>query len=264
MVGSLRAEPARVVSDLRRLADWKQLFDGRVDAIHLTAFAGPKECTELVKFIATHPRTVGYDNARGILRLGNSFSDVRKSTSGNIAGAYASVDIVEEALGLSKVISQLLGVITASWPYGLETYSYRGVVLHRAIARRIIGAHAEPHDDNISKEVCEDAVALTVKCQLGVNLYLEMPEMGGELEGWHRQLNAEEYDRLRNPEPDLAYGVRRDAIGNPDWEIRPGLGDVIIFKNTELHAIRQGEGSRTTWGFFLGYRGDEKPLLVWS
>jgi len=112
--------------------------------------------------------------------------------------------------------------------------------------------------------VCEDAVALTVKCQLGVNLYLEMPEMGGELEGWHRQLNAEEYDRLRNPEPDLAYGVRRDAIGNPDWEIRPGLGDVIIFKNTELHAIRQGEGSRTTWGFFLGYRGDEKPLLVWS
>jgi hypothetical protein len=229
----------------------------------LCGFASTAECAELLAFIEHHPNEVPYSTAAGILRLGNSFNDVRKA--GNLAAEYAKSDsILEEALSINGVVARLFGCIAASWPHGLITLSYHGLPLHRSIARRITARSAEPHDDNLAKELPEDQTASTVKSQLGVNLYIEVPVEGGELEGWHRRLDREEYDSLRNSEPTLSYGVRKDAIGEPNWVLKPSNGDAIIFNNSELHAIRSSRGVRTTWGFFLGYTGDDKPLLIWS
>jgi hypothetical protein len=256
------AASARIVSQLRNARDWQRLLEGDVDAIRFAAFASPAECQELVSFIVRHPAAVQYSTAAGIARLGSSFSDVRKSD--RLEEEYAKPDILTEALAVNSVVARLIGTIASSWPYGIETFRYKGFVLHRAIARRIIGGGAEPHDDNIAKEVADEPLALTVTIQLGVNLYVEMPEEGGELEGWHRRLNRDEYDALRNPDPQLSYGIRRDALPGCDWTIRPDRGDLVIFQNTELHAIQPSRGARTTWGFFLGYRGPAEPLLIWA
>jgi len=253
---------ARVASQLQNRADWQRLLQSNVDAIRLSEFANPYECQQLVTFVTQHPRAVQYSTAAGIVRLGSSFSDARKSDA--LAEEYSKPDILTEALGVNSVISRILGTITASWPLGLETFRCNGVALHRSIARRIVGAGAEPHDDNVAKELPGEHLASAVQIQLGLNLYIEMPEEGGELEGWHRRLSREEYDRLRNPDPKLHYGIRRDVLGVCDWRIEPKLGDLIIFQNNELHAIRHSTGARTTWGFFLGYRGQNESLLIWS
>ena len=253
---------ARLAAHLRNKDDWKQLIQGSVDAIQIKSFATVSECGELLAFIQKHPRVEQYNTAAGIVRLGNSFSDIRKS--GKISEAYSKPDILQEALAVNYAVSRIIGCITASWPHGLETYCYNNVPLHRSIARRIVSRGAEAHDDNIANEIPEDKIASTVQVQLGVNLYIEVPSLGGELEGWHRRLSPKEYDGLRNADPKLAYGVRRTAIGRSDWLIKPSSGDLIIFNNSELHAINLSEGARTTWGFFLGYRGDDKPLLIWS
>ncbi|HLZ17298.1 MAG TPA: hypothetical protein VKQ08_09665 [Cyclobacteriaceae bacterium] len=253
---------ARIITQLRNFDDWKQLLDGCVDAICLKEFASPRECAELLTFVIHHPRSKNYTTAAGIVRLGSSFSDVRKT--GKIQEEYSKSDILEEASMVNPVIPRLFEIISTSWPFGLETFTYRGLPLHRSIARRMVGGGAEPHDDNIAKELADDLNASTVRAQLGLNLYIEVPINGGQLEGWHRRLTQSEYDSLRNQEPKLNYGVRRDAIGACDWMIKPTLGELIIFQNSELHAVCKSTESRATWGFFLGYRGDNYPLLVWS
>jgi hypothetical protein len=91
-----------------------------------------------------------------------------------------------------------------------------------------------------------------------------MPSNGGGLEGWRVALNAADYDAVRNTAPGMQYGVRRDAIGRPDWTLSPAGGDVVIFRNSEIHAVQCSAEHRATWGFFLGYRDGDKPLLMWS
>jgi hypothetical protein len=254
-------ERARIIPQLRNGNDWLQLLQGHVDAIQLKEFATPHECAQLVALVRGHPRAVQYNSAAGIVRLGSSLSDIRKSRDFD---EYSNPDILSETLAVNGAMARLIGTVAASWPYGLETFSYQSFALHRSIGRRIVDAGAEPHADNIAIEIPDEPLASTVQSQLGANLYIEVPEQGGELEGWHMKLNSNEYDSLRNPDPKLNYGIRRDVLEDSDWLIKPGLGDVVIFRNDEIHGIRKSEGARTTWGFFLGYRRPAAPLLIWS
>jgi hypothetical protein len=262
---------SRVLDRVQYHEDWKPLLDGDADAIRLKAFATPAECAGLVDLMVQHPRAVDYATAARIRRLGTSFSDVRRQAKNEreelaaaAARAYAEPDTLQEALALNGAVARLVGSICASWRGGLETFSCGGIPAHRIIARRIVGDGAEPHDDDVAKELPEDPVAASVQVQLGVNLYVEVSDDGGDLEGWRRRLSRDEYDRLRNPEPTLSYGIRREDLGPPDWTLKPSVGDVIIFRNSEVHAIRPSRGARTTWGFFLGFRNEAAPLLMWS
>lgn len=142
---------ARVVTSLTSNRDWDKLLSGEADAIRLQGFASSEECSQLVGFVVRDSRQTGYATAAGITRLGTSFNDARKSEK--IAEEYTKRDIVQDALDVNTVVSRLFGLIAASWPWGLETFSYQGIPLHRSIARRIIGGGAEPHDDNIAKEL---------------------------------------------------------------------------------------------------------------
>ncbi len=249
----------RAGSQLYAPEDWRRLINGEDDVLLLRLFASADECAGLRGQVSGASR---YETAEGVLRKGSSFSDVRKSN--RLTEDYSRPDILSDFLRANDALARLIGRITASWPCGVEAFRYRGYTLQRLIARRLVGAGAEPHDDDLATEVADDPVAATVKVQLGVNLYIETPQEGGELEGWRRRMSSEEYDANRNAEELRRYGVRRDAIGPPDWEIKPAEGDVIIFRNSELHAIRGSESARSTCGFFLGFRGEEYPLLMWS
>ncbi len=252
----------RVVAKMSDDADWDTLVSGGADAVHLAQFATASECDQLRDYICSHPLAVEYATAAGVTRLGSSFSDIRKT--GRVAEEYRKPDVLADLVRVNGAIARLLGQILASWSSGIETLSYQGIRLHRVIARRIVGRSAEPHDDDIAKELPGDPMASQVVVQLGVNLYVETPTEGGELEGWRRRLSKEEYEAIRNPDPAKGYGVLRTGIGAPDWLLRPRKGDVVVFRNSELHAIRPAKEGRATCGFFLGYRGREKPLLIWS
>lgn len=250
---------ARTGACLSSIRDWQLLIDGAIDAIVLSGFASSSECQRLVAFITDHPATVHYTTAPGILRLGTSFSDVRKS--GLIQECYSKPDVLQEALCACEAIPRMIGVVAASWPRGIETYVQDDRPLHRLIGRRIVGTGAEAHDDDIAKDLPDSLAARQVRMQIGVNLYVETPQDGGELEGWRRRLTSDDYERLRLPS---SYGVDRAALGAPDWTIKPEEGDLILFNNSQLHAIRTSARARTTCGFFLGYRGSDQPLFIWS
>jgi hypothetical protein len=256
-----RQGPVRVGPRLLTPEDMTALIAGRVDAIHLPGFATTAECAELLHFFTHHPRAKAYGTVGGILRLGTSLNDARKIGTMH---EFDAQDVLCEAMGVNGALPRVLGRIAGAWPAGVETFAYEGLPLHRTIFRRMPSGCSAPHDDNISKELPDDPVAREVTVQLGVNLYLEMPSTGGELDGWRLTLTSDEYEALRSTEPGRTYGVRRDEIGPADWQLSPATGDVIVIRTSDVHAICESPSHRSTWGFFLGYRGDRRSLLVWS
>jgi hypothetical protein len=266
----LKFREGRISTSLSDESDWLDLISGTTDAIAVQ-LASPEECEQLVKFITCHPELSSYSTAVGISKLGTSFSDVRRRAAGegiSIVDALRAPysDFASEISTVNTVMERILGRLLVTWRPGIEALRIEDYVLARLIARRIVdGNGAEPHDDDIAKEFGADSsMAAEVLVQLGFNLYIELPSEGGALEGWRRRFSREEYERHRNRGRGLDYGVERDVLGNSDWKVVPQLGEAVVFRNSDLHAIAASKGSRTTLGFFLGYRSVGRSLLIWS
>ena len=98
--------------------------------------------------------------------------------------------------------------------------------------------------------------------QLTANVYLQMPAEGGELCLWSSTCSRAEYDDLSDGD----YGVR-DAeakLGPPDVVLRPEVGELILFNSNRFHSIRKGSEERVSISSFIGYRGTQQPLTMWS
>ena len=96
----------------------------------------------------------------------------------------------------------------------------------------------KPHTDGLPPE-------LAYQQQFGANIYLRMPEEGGELVLWDR-----------------------DSSGNLEEvaRITPKPYDLIILNSGKLHSVcgfKEGAGERVTLSTFIGYR-DGQRLRLWS
>ncbi len=118
-----------------------------------------------------------------------------------------------------------------------------------------------PHQDIFSRDVNDNKIANNLLSQLSVNIYLQMAPKGGELEMWDLLMTTEEYDRIRQGN----YGLPREVMGNAHLTVKPETGDLILFNAKKFHAVRQSiGGKRISISCFVGYRGINKPLTVWS
>ncbi|MFG1754065.1 2OG-Fe(II) oxygenase [Streptosporangium sandarakinum] len=99
--------------------------------------------------------------------------------------------------------------------------------------------------------------------QFGVNLYLEAPESGGELQIWDLTL-----DRVRSrniASTSGTYGFDPERLPPPDVTIKPCAGDLVIVRSTRLHAVRETtEGRRVSISGFMGRGQDQDVLRLWS
>src|SRR5438128_846246 len=126
----------RLGGTLTSATDWTALVNGEVDAIRLLGFATTDECHQLASAIVRHNRTAEYATAAGVIRLGSSFSDIRKRDK--VADEYSRPDVLVEFLDVSPAVARLFGQVSASWPLGVSTLRHADAVLHRFVARRIL------------------------------------------------------------------------------------------------------------------------------
>jgi predicted 2-oxoglutarate/Fe(II)-dependent dioxygenase YbiX len=121
--------------------------------------------------------------------------------------------------------------------------------------------HFLAHHDILAKDAPGNYQAISLQGQLAANVYLKMPEQGGELQIWQTELSPEEFDQMRGD----SYGIQPDLLGAPEVQIRPGPGDLIIFNSRKMHAVTPGKGDlRLSLSCFVGYRGPAMPLTFWS
>lgn len=125
------------------------------------------------------------------------------------------------------------------------------------------GSGTEIHLDRLDWDLKEiDDADTKVMIQLAVNVYLDLPETGGQVKLWKISPTRKEYEYYRNKN---SYGLDEKKLGEPDFIFSPKVGDLWIFRASELHqVVETGDGRRVTQSCFLGFRGEKEHLIVWS
>ncbi|MDP1605036.1 MAG: 2OG-Fe(II) oxygenase [Rhodocyclaceae bacterium] len=117
------------------------------------------------------------------------------------------------------------------------------------------------HHDIFEQDAPGAPEAISVQAQFAANVYVQIPENGGELLMWNMNMAPQVFDQLRGND----YGLRVETLPEPDIVVKPGTGDLLIFDSRKMHAVAPPvEKSRLALSCFVAYRGDDKPLTFWS
>jgi hypothetical protein len=120
------------------------------------------------------------------------------------------------------------------------------------------GSESRPHVDRLWRDLPGRPEAP----QVAINVYSEVGSEGGELCAWRLHLNDEEFRRLQSP----PFGIDWHKLPPPDVVVRPQKGDCVVVRADMPHAVRviRGELPRRSAGMFAVYRGDDRPLELYS
>lgn len=117
------------------------------------------------------------------------------------------------------------------------------------------------HHDIFAEDAPGSEEAESLLAQFAANIYFQVPDEGGELLMWHRNMSTEEFDERRKGQ----YGIEIIDLPPPDVVVKPGRGDLLIFDSRKIHAVASPrDRARVAVSFFIGYRGDNQPLTYWS
>lgn len=114
------------------------------------------------------------------------------------------------------------------------------------------GAGADAHVDNL---LWDDGGELFPQLggsgfqQYAGNVYLTVPPHGGELHIWTEEPDRNAHDRRRDPAS--SYGLLVDDLGEPPIKIKPGAGDLVMFRSSCIHAVTKCGDWRAAASFFL-------------
>ncbi|GAA1162869.1 hypothetical protein F4556_000449 [Kitasatospora gansuensis] len=142
------------------------------------------------------------------------------------------------------------------------------VVIGRSGGRELgAGVAREPnqgfqvHFDDAVREFTGDLLDAPLVAQFAFNLYLSVPERGGETVVWrHRWQPSDETYRLPN-----SYGYAPEVVdGVESFELKPTVGEALLFDPRNFHAVRPSQDERRiALGFSVGL-SDTGALLVWG
>ncbi|MCG6121627.1 MAG: hypothetical protein MEP57_02785 [Microvirga sp.] len=274
---------AKTFPAITRDLDARGLFDlaaETIDLIHVPGFCPPDFCADLADAVAAHQALEAYRTQSALKRLGMGFVDV--GTDPQALGRYQAQALsgtrAPRALVYPRMtpIDHLRLILDEIWPAGAMIERIRGATAFVG-AYRVIepGAAMLPHNDRLARmlaalpggapDVAPDGPAAPadscgMSAQLAVNIYLDMPEAGGDIELW-----------LRHPTPDedaligADDGLPSAALEPPRLVFRPAVGDLLIFNARLIHNVAPGIGGRrVSASCFIGCRGTARPLSVWS
>jgi hypothetical protein len=166
--------------------------------------------------------------------------------------AWASADLKCDPVALS------IEAFERAWPRPVRVATAQGRKVFAGTIREINGG-AHVHFDDVIREFAAGLFDTDVFGQLAFNLYLSMPESGGETTIWRRRWQPADEEHRHG------YGYSRDVVADcQSIVVRPKVGDVLVFDPRNYHAVEAGTGDRRiTAAFFLAL-GAQGELLIWS
>jgi hypothetical protein len=254
-----------VTRDEIRSEDLLMLASGQIGAIVIKNFYDTSFCQDATGYIKKNIQY--YLNAPSIGRLGMAYYETERQK--NLIDEY-----------YNHAISNIQKIRQIFYPYmspidllrlSLQEKWTPGAVLENIDGRkmfiglcRIVEPTIDflPHQDKLCKDAPNSLKARSLLAQFAANVYLDVPENGGELDMWEEEFDDETYDRMRK---DGSYGIERNLLPPPHHTIKPTSGDLIIFNARRLHAVKPAiNHSRISIACFIGYYGQNKPLTYWS
>jgi hypothetical protein len=198
-----------------------------------------------------------------VMRFGIGVSDHRQQ--GEVAGTYW------DALETSKMEWASLGLafdpfalcrqaIGEHWPNAVKVGRRDDREMGAGVAREPNQGFIVHYDDAI-REFSGNLLDANLVAQFAFNLYISVPEMGGETVIWrHRWHPADEVHKLSD-----SYGFAENVVGDAESvEFKPSVGEAVLFDPRNFHAVRASRDSRRiALGFSVGL-SDTGELLAWG
>lgn len=241
------------------------LAEQRLAAIHIKAFVPPQVCAFLARRAEEHGYAP-YLNVPSVRRIGMAFYETEghaELVDKYFATARQNLLAFRHACEpYASPIDIFRCFLDEVWPPGanLQTLDQRKMFI--GLSRMVTaGTTFLAHHDIFSEDAPGKSEATSLTAQFGANVYLQMPDTGGALLMWDREIAPPEFNRLRAGE----YGLPIETLGQPEVVICPEPGDLLVFNSRKMHAVSPGTGrSRLAVSCFVGYRGKEQPLTYWS
>ena len=243
----------------------RALAAGRVRIIQVKEFVGRTACS----ILSSGAMELGYQpyiNVERVRRIGMAYYETEHQP--HLIEEYFRVaaGMQEQLRRACEPVCSPLDTLRCRldevWPAGAHLQSLFGRKMFVGLSRMV-----EPdttflaHHDIFSDDAPGMAESESLLAQFGANVYVQMPEQGGELLMWHRNLDKQEFDERRRGE----YGIEIGELSPPDVVLKPGTGDLLIFDARKLHAVASPQDhSRLALSCFVAYRGEDEPLTFWS
>lgn len=270
---ALRSEPSSLSSSYDRdvlvtetfsIESLRALIAGEVLVLRVPNFASEELCRRVTDQI----QAVGYEdyvNAPTLGRIGMSFYETggkQERIDHFFETAMSNIHVLRDACApYACPIDVLRCSLDEMWPTGSNLQILGGKKMFVGLSRNMRpGTPMLAHHDMFGRH-SKEPEANDVLRQMAANVYISLPEVGGELVMWKNEITDAEFLARRGDK----YGMFHEDLGEPDLVVKPQLGDFILFNARKMHGVAAGSGcDRLTFSCFVGYRGDDKPLTVWS
>lgn len=241
------------------------LCEGKTQIVRAPRFTDPLVCRNLAAGLLTEGYN-DYLNAPQVGRIGMSYFETggrQELKNFYFNTALENIEKLRKACAPYQCpIDVFRCVMDEIWPEGANLQTVSGRKMFVGLSRNMRpSTPLLAHHDMFARLAPEEQAANDLVRQMAVNVYIDVPEVGGELLMWRNEISDAEFLERRGSK----YGMEIEPLGKPDLIIKPQVGELIIFNARKLHAVAAGAGSdRLTVSCFLGYRGRHKPLTMWS
>ncbi|WP_426575374.1 2OG-Fe(II) oxygenase (plasmid) [Xenorhabdus stockiae] len=241
------------------------LCNGDTLAIRIPNFVQGQSIKRAKEKLFFHQDKGSLNHAREFTRLGIAYSEIKTEEIRKEyhQQAIKNIQRVRDIFGdLVSPIDRFRTLLDDIWPEGAHLLSVKKQKCFVGVCRYLTpNIDLEPHIDNLEWTLPSD-IEWALKYQLSSNIYMQVPDIGGELEIWNIQPNATEYAHLKG---NRHYGINRNDMLKPDLVIKPKVGDLIILNPRFIHAVRPvKEQDRITLSSFIGVISENNPLIYWS
>lgn len=260
--------PEVVVRDQIRLADLRDIIDGKVLAVRIPGWYTARQCQQLTRRLLRHPGFSRYSIAPdvGVQRVGYSYFETRGDAERLAHYFDQSVPTIGEirrvCAPLLIPIDRLRLELDEHWPGGAGLAMLGGRKMFVGTSRLFEDGHSlPPHQDILARET-DDEVATRLLAQLTVNVYLRTPRSGGELEIWDLIPNEQQVAELYTGDYDF---LDTSKLPPSAALIRPGVGELVLMLSSRIHAVRPSAGGpRVSMSCFVGSTGEAERLVLWN
>ncbi|MEV6384392.1 2OG-Fe(II) oxygenase [Streptomyces sp. NPDC051773] len=246
----------------------KILTSGQALALHIPTYHSPEHCEQIADSVIQRLHN-GYQriyesNVRAFTETRGNELEQRRYLD-DPASVMATVRA--SCLPLASPVDRLRCELDELWPGGARLLRLDSQALVFGMVRVWRkGSQALPHLDVLQHSVPNLRHHETFDEQIGVNIYLRMPQdlegKEGTLEMWNLGLPDE---KSIGSAKWGTYGYRRELLPDPDVSIRPEAGDLIMLRTTRLHAVHPTRtGERISLSGFMGHSSPQAPLRLWS
>lgn len=247
------------------LASLQKLIDRQILVLRIPNFITDDACRK----ISSGLKSTGYSdylNAPSVGRIGMSYFETNRDPAiieYYFSTALKNMGVLREACAPYPCpIDTLRCLLDEIWPAGCGVQSLYGKKMFVGLSRCMQpGIPLLAHHDMFGRHAPGTPEARSLISQFAINVYIDIPETGGELAIWMNEISDEQFLERRGDH----YGIPLDLLPPADLKIKPTSGDLILFDARKIHAVMPGFGcDRITLSGFLGNRGNQERLTVWS